>query len=118
MTSSSPQARVRTILSRLGLSRLGLSRLSLTRLVVPATVILVVVGLIAVMTDHTRWAVAAVLLLQAVVVLAVLDQRGAVPESERRIAQRVDQASARTLADLSRVRQQLLAALDETRTKD
>ncbi|MBC7630894.1 hypothetical protein [Aeromicrobium sp.] len=108
MSTPSTQARARAALSRLDVPRLA----SL------AATVLVLVGLVALLFEQTRWALAAVLLLQAVVVLTVLEQRGAVAASERRLTYRVDQSSARTLADLSRVRQQVLAALDETRTKD
>lgn len=99
-------ARVTTLLQRLGGPRV-------TAL---ATGVLVVIGIIAAATDHLGLAVIAVLLIQAILLLAVISGGGA--GSTRRLERRIDQASARTLADLSKVRQQLLAAVDETRAKE
>jgi hypothetical protein len=86
------------------------------RLVLPlagAAAVLVVVGLVAVLTDHYGLALAAVLLIQAGVVVMGLAHHLATAGLEDRLAHRIDQASARQLADLARTRHALLSAGDD-----
>jgi len=86
------------------------------RLVFPtavASAVLVVVGLVAVLTDHHGLALAAVLLIQAGVVLMGVAHHLATAGLEDRLAQRLDQASARQLADLARTRHALVSARDD-----
>lgn len=86
-----------------------------TRLVPLAAGVLVIVGLVAAATDHYGLAISAILLVQVVLIGLVVEQRLANVRSELALKQQVDQASSRTLADLSRVRHAILSAIDESR---
>lgn len=88
----------------------------LDRLTVPTAAVaavLIVVGLIAVATDHHGLALAMVLLLQGCAILAATSHRGAVTRLEQSLSHRIDQASARQLADLARTRHALLTTSDD-----
>jgi hypothetical protein len=85
------------------------------RLVVPivaVSALLVVVGIVAVLTDHDRTTLIAVLLLQGCVVLTTVTHHLSVIRLERSLGHRIDQASARQLADLARTRHALLSTSD------
>ncbi|WP_456697033.1 hypothetical protein [Aeromicrobium sp. P5_D10] len=85
------------------------------RLVPLAAGVLVVVGIVAAATDHYGLAIAMILLLQTAMIGLIAEQRLAIARSEASLKQAVDQASSRTLADLSRVRHAILSGLDESR---
>jgi hypothetical protein len=74
--------------------------------------LLVVVGIVAVLTDHDRTTLVAVLLLQGCVVLTTVTHHLGVTRLEQSLGHRIDQASARQLADLARTRHALLSTAD------
>lgn len=89
---------------------------ALDRLFVPVvavSAVLAVVGLVAAVTDHHGLALAIVILLQGCVVLTVATHRLGVARLEQTLGHRVDQASARLLADLARTRHALLPERDD-----
>jgi hypothetical protein len=89
---------------------------ALDRLLVPVIAVsglLVVIGIVAVMTDHDRTAIVMVLLLQGCLVLLAAAHHLGVARVEQALGHRIDQASARQLADLARTRHALLLDSDE-----
>lgn len=86
-----------------------------TRLVPLAAGVLVVIGIAAAATDHYGIAMSAILVVQVLLIGLVVEQRMTIVRSEGALKQQIDQASSRTLADLSRVRHAILSAIDESR---
>jgi hypothetical protein len=87
----------------------------LNRLLVPTVAVsalLLVAGLVAVLTDHDGLALAMALLLQGCVLLAVVTHHLAATRLQQGLGHRIDQASARQLADLARTRHALLSTFD------
>ena len=80
------------------------------RLVVAASVVLVLAGVVAVLSDHVRIGIVAVLLLQGCVVVLAVGQHHALARVRNDLAERIDQASARQLADLARTRHALMTS--------
>lgn len=80
--------------------------------VLGVSAVLVLVGIISVLADRPRPALVAVLLLQGGLALLLVLQRADARQLEDRLAQRIDQANARQLADLARTRHALLTADD------
>lgn len=102
---SSTQATVRSIARRLIAER--------TAVLAIATVVLVVLGLIAVLTDEYDLALVCILFLQAVIAgyLVTAPESAAAPTGTAQAA--VDRSSARTLADIAHARQSILDAIAE-----
>ncbi|MEO6606107.1 MAG: hypothetical protein ABIN55_10875 [Aeromicrobium sp.] len=73
--------------------------------------VLVLVGVIAVLSDNFRLGFVTMLVLQGGIVVLLVNQRLATSRLEETLAQRIDQASARQLADLARTRHALLSAV-------
>jgi tetrahydromethanopterin S-methyltransferase subunit C len=108
---STSQGTARSIVRRLIAER--------TTALIGATAVLVVLGLIAVLTDEYDLALVCVLVLQAAIAgfLVTAPEAAAAPAGNAQDA--VDRASARTLADLAHTRQSILDAIAEldSRTK-
>ncbi|MCW2830187.1 MAG: hypothetical protein JWP31_879 [Aeromicrobium sp.] len=85
------------------------------RLVALAAGVIGAIGVVAVATDHYGLAIVTVLLVQTALVLLVVEQRESAARAETALKEQVNQASSRTLADLSRVRHAVLTAIDESR---
>jgi hypothetical protein len=113
-TQGTAQSNVKAIVRRVVAER--------TMVLAVATAVLVVLGLIAVLTDEYDLALVCILFLQAVIAgyLVTAPESGAAATSGAGNAQAaVDRASARTLADIAHARQSILDAIAEldARTK-
>ncbi|MET0447557.1 MAG: hypothetical protein ABW004_04100 [Aeromicrobium sp.] len=106
-TQGSAQATARSVVRRLIAER--------TAVLAIATAVLVVLGLIAVLTDEYDLALVCVLFLQAVIAgyLVTAPESGAAPSGTGSAQAAVDRASARTLADIAHARQSILDAIAE-----
>lgn len=83
-----------------------------TKVLAAATAVLVVVGLIAYLSDHDDLTILTILLLQACIAgYLVTGARGAGLD-EQVLQKHLDRASARSLADLTRTRQAILEAVE------
>lgn len=104
---SSTQATARSIVRRLIAER--------TAVLAIATAVLVVLGLIAVLTDEYDLALVCVLFLQAVIAgyLVTAPESGGGTAGTGNAQAAVDRSSARTLADIAHARQSILDAIAE-----
>jgi archaellum biogenesis protein FlaJ (TadC family) len=93
-------------------------RIAPLRILSATLAVVVVVGVIAAVTSHLGLAMVAVLVAQSVLFAGVVVSGRSHAHVHGEVLQKIDQASARSLADLSKVRQQIFAAVDETRPKD
>jgi hypothetical protein len=109
---SSTQTSAKAIVRRLIAQR--------TLVLAVATAVLVVLGLIAVLTDEYDLALVCVLFLQAVIAgyLVTAPESGAAPTGATNAQAAVDRASARTLADIAHARQSILDAIAELDAKN
>lgn len=89
-----------------------------TQVLIASTGVLVVVGLIAVLSDHYGLALSAILVLQAALAGYLVTSPSQAGVSERSVQRQVDAASARTLADLTRARTVILEAIAATAPRD
>jgi hypothetical protein len=106
---SSTQATARSFARRLIAQR--------TQVLVIATAVLVLLGLIAVLTDEYDLALVCVLFLQAVLAGYLVTAPETAAASTGTAQAAVDRASARTLADIAHARQSILDAIAELDTK-
>lgn len=83
-----------------------------TKVLAAATAVLVVVGLIAFLTDHDDLTILTVLLLQAAIAGYLVTGTRSSGLSEATLQKHIDRASARSLADLTRTRQAILEAVE------
>ncbi|MEV7398484.1 hypothetical protein [Aeromicrobium sp. NPDC092404] len=104
--STNPLSGLRTRLPAL-LERLHVPLLALSGVVIA-------VGVVAVLADQDRTAIVMVLLAQGCVVLMVAAHHLAAVRTAQSLAHRIDQASARQLADLARTRHALLSGTDDS----
>jgi hypothetical protein len=104
---SSTQTSAKAIVRRLIAQR--------TLVLAVATAVLVVLGLIAVLTDEYDLALVCILFLQAVITgyLVTAPESGAATTGTTHAQAAVDRASARTLADIAHARQSILDAIAE-----
>lgn len=80
---------------------------------VAAAALLVVLGLVATLTDHVRLAVAAILLVQGALLALFVVGRLRTAAAQLALQDRLDESDTRVLGDLARLRQVLLEEIRE-----
>ena len=83
---------------------------------VAAAALLVILGLVSLMTDHDRTAIASILLGQGAMIGLLVVGRIRTIAAQQALQDRLDQSNARILGDLARLRQVLLEEVREDGT--